>query len=91
MVFFLKGGVDAGLLFSAHVHNPVEKHHEDAESRKYQDDTDPSVREPPCCQSVESYAYYTKYGAEKGELLQRGSFESYHSSPLIEVLHYSIC
>jgi hypothetical protein len=32
VVFFLKGGVDAGLLFSAHVHNPVEKHHEDAES-----------------------------------------------------------
>ena len=32
VVFFLKGGVDAGLLFWTDVHNPVEKHHEDAES-----------------------------------------------------------
>jgi hypothetical protein len=32
LVFFLKSGPDASLLFSAPVHNPVEKHHEDSES-----------------------------------------------------------
>jgi hypothetical protein len=78
-------------LFSAPVHNPVEKHHEDSESWKDQDDADPSELEPPCGQSIESYGYHTKYGAEKGELLQRGSFESYHFSPLMEFLHYSTC